>query len=218
MPLRFGDERLNVMMKDELHAVFGPRAFEHGLFYAHEHDGALRFELSRGGGRLDQFAQAFDRGREIADHVFRDSARIVAVLGWCGGGPLVRHMAVFRALRDCGVALARPRTAWTGASEECWDDGERTFVAFACEKDALHHLLWGAIAVDLGVHPRLESRVYIADPERGVLAHPYDDRGMDVIGPNEALLRELYHRFNGYLLDYDRARMDARFGGGGDAG
>ena len=41
--------------------------------------------------------------------------------------------------------------------------------------------------------------------------HPYDDRGMDVIGPNHALLADLYHRFNERLLDYDRARMDGFF-------
>jgi hypothetical protein len=35
---------------------------------------------------------------------------------------------------------------------------------------------------------------------------------MDVIGNADAL-RALYTRFSAYLLDFDRARMDAWFGG-----
>ena len=197
--------------KEELHAVFGPRAFDFGLFYAHE--GALRFELSRGGPHLEQFAQAFDRGREILDFLFRDSRRIVVVVSQDGAGRLLRHLSLFRSLRACDIPVSRPLGTWTEPLDEEWGgEAARTLVAFRCDREALHRLLWGAVAVDLGVRPRLEGALSLADPERGILAHPYDDRGMDVIGPNRELLAELYHRFNGYLLDYDRARMDAWFG------
>ena len=107
---------------------------------------------------------------------------------------------------------------WTETSVEDWGDAERVFVAFRVDRDRIRRLLWGALAADLCIRPRLLCEVYLADVERGVLAHPYDDRGMDVIGPDKALLKELYDRFNAYLLDYDRARMDARFGGGEGAG
>lgn len=200
---------MDVMItREELHRVFGPRAFQSGLFYAHEKEGALRFELSLGGHRLDQFEQAYDRGREIVDHLFRDSERLVVVVAWWG----LRHRSVVRSLRACGVRLTKPRATWTETcDDDDWDEGERTLVAFACEKEALHRLLWGAFAVDLGIRPKLACRLFLADPERGILAHPYDDRGMDVIGPNKGLLKELYDVFNPYLLDYDRERMDAYF-------
>lgn len=199
-----------MLTKDELYAVFGPRAFQSGLFYAYEKEGALRFELSFGGHRLDLFEQAYDRGREIVDHLFRDSERLVVVVAWWG----LRHGSVVRSLRACGVRIAKPRTVWTeprGDDDDDWDEGERTVVAFACEKEALHRLLWGVFAAELGVRPKLACRLYLADPERGILAHPYDDRGMDVIGPNKALLKEMYDVFNPYLLDFDRERMDAYF-------
>ncbi|WP_083186145.1 DUF3885 domain-containing protein [Pseudomonas floridensis] len=32
----------------------------------------------------------------------------------------------------------------------------------------------------------------------------YDDRGMGVIGPNTALLSQLYHYYHAYLLDHER--------------
>lgn len=45
------------------------------------------------------------------------------------------------------------------------------------------------------------------------MVFPYDDRGMDVVGPNKNLLLQLYRQHHPYLLDYDRDAMDATFGG-----
>ena len=44
-----------------------------------------------------------------------------------------------------------------------------------------------------------------------VLIHPYDDRGMDVVGSNRPLLARLYANYGSYLLDYDRKIMAATF-------
>ncbi|MET0400249.1 MAG: DUF3885 domain-containing protein [Longimicrobiaceae bacterium] len=198
---------------ERLYGVFGERALEDGVFYLNEP--ALRFELSRGGSRVEQFTQAYDRAREIARFAFRDSASLVAVLAWPGGGPAVRHLSVFRALRACGVRTGRPRSCWTRGFA---DDGEvetRILAAFRVDASALDGLLWGALGVDLGIRPRLPARVYLADPERGLLLHPYDDRGMDAIGPDRERLRELFARFQDCLLDYDLARMEAFFAPGG---
>ncbi len=201
--------------REALHAVFGPQAFALGLFYAHQP--ALRFELSLGGDRLDQFEQAWDRGRGIVDTAFGDAPALVAVVSWFSRGPMLRHREVFRSLRACGVRPGRPRAAWTepyvdpGVDPDLDGPETRAFAAFFVERQAVHRLLWGALAVDLGIRPRLEASLYLADPERGVLVHPYDDRGMDVIGPDRARLAELYGRFNDRLLDWDRERMDAFF-------
>ncbi|MEW5927149.1 MAG: DUF3885 domain-containing protein [Gemmatimonadota bacterium] len=194
---------------EALYGVFGESAFEPGLFYANEP--ALRFELSRGGTRVEQFTQAYDRAREIARYVFRDSASLAVVLAWWGEGPPVRHLDVFRSLRACGARMRRPRSCWTRAWEDEFGLEPRTFAAFRADASALGGLLWGPLAADLGIRPRQEARVYLADPERGVLLHPYDDRGMDVIGPNRALLADLFARFHDYLLEYDLERMRAFF-------
>ena len=202
------------MTPERLYGVFGERAFEDGLFYANEP--ALRFELSRGGSRVEQFTQAYDRAREIARFAFRGSASLVAVLAWPGEGPLVRHVGVFRELRACGVRTGCPRSCWTRVFADY--DGEpepRILAAFRVDPSALDGLLWGALAVDLGIRPRLPARVYLADPERGLLLHPYDDRGMDAVGPDRERLRELFARFHDCLLGYDLARMEAFFAPGG---
>jgi hypothetical protein len=197
--------------REALHAAFGPNAFELSCFYSNKP--ALRFELSLGGERLDQFEQAWDRARPILEHALGDAREVVVVLSGFAGGTPLRHRDLFRSLRACRVRMGRPRAWWTVPyhDPEIDDADEQFFVAFACAREAVHRLLWGALAHDLGIRPRLDGLLYIADPARGILIHPYDDRGMDVIGPNHALLAELYHRFNDRLLDYDRARMDAFF-------
>jgi hypothetical protein len=198
------------VLREALHATFGAQAFALGLFYANEP--ALRFELSRGGHRLDQFEQAWDRAREIADHAFGDARELVVVVSSFGGDSPLRNRALFRSLRACGVRMGRPRAWWAESFQDEWleEPEMRFFAAFACGREALHRLLWGPLAADLGIRPRLQGEIFIADPVRGIVLHPYDDRGMDVIGAHGALL-ELYHRFNDDLLDYDRARMDAFF-------
>ena len=205
------------LTREALEAVFGPRMLEHALFYGH--DFALRFELSVGGTRTELFTQAHDRAREILAYLFRDSSRLTAILSWYGAGRLAGHLSVFHALRECGVRVPRPCQAWTTRLEGDDPDAEEwTVLAFSVDHETAGRLLWGALAADIGIRPRLLGRLHLADPERGVLAHPYDDRGMDVIGPNRAAIADLYGRFSHYLLDYDRGRMDAFFGGAAPGG
>lgn len=200
------------MTRERLHGAFGERALAPGLFYAHEP--ALRFELSRGGSFVEQFTQAYDRAREIAAYAFRDSASLLVVLDWDGEGPLVRHRAVFRSLRACGVRMRRPWGCWTEPVPDGGEEVRCTRVAFRAAPAALDGLLWGALAAELGIRPRLLARVYLADPERGILLHPYDDRGMDAIGPDRERLGGLFARFHDYLLAHDLARMQGFFAPG----
>lgn len=198
-------------LRDEIRRVFGPHALDWGLFYVN--DPALRFELSGGDGYIEMFTRAWDRAREILAAAFADTAELTVVLSDAGGGGMLAHLSSVRALRDCGIRVPRPYEAWRETAGAEWDHEERVFLAFTCGREMVSRLLWGVLANELGVRPRLLSQLYVADPERGILAHPYDDRGMDVIGPNHALLRELYTRFDAYLLGYDRERMDGFFAG-----
>lgn len=197
--------------REEIHRVFGPAALEWGLFYRNHP--ALRFELSDGGVYVEMFTRAYDRAREILAVVFAGTDELTVVLSEAGGGGMLSHLSGFRALRACGIPFPRPYVAWKETTGAEWDHVERVFLAFRCGREMLNRLLWGALATELGVRPRLLSHLYLADPERGILAHPYDDRGMDLIGRNHTLLRELYTRFGEYLLDFDRERMDGFFAG-----
>lgn len=73
-------------------------------------------------------------------------------------------------------------------------------------------LIWNSVAQDFGCLPRVRDFLsHFVDFEKGLVMHVYDDRGMDVIATTPDPLVELYTKFNGWLLDYDRARMDATF-------
>jgi hypothetical protein len=40
----------------------------------------------------------------------------------------------------------------------------------------------------------------------------YDDRGLDLVANDQDTLRGIYRKFNSWVLDYDRKRMESIFG------
>ncbi|RPD46849.1 DUF3885 domain-containing protein [Hymenobacter sediminis] len=64
---------------------------------------------------------------------------------------------------------------------------------------------------DFGRRPALLGRLFFLNQRTGLVFHMYDDRGLDIIGPDVASLRYLYEEFNELILDYDRPQIDALF-------
>jgi hypothetical protein len=56
------------------------------------------------------------------------------------------------------------------------------------------------------------ARLYLASPSRGVLLHPYDDRGLDVVGTTTDSIRSAYEQFRDWLLRHDLEKMTRAFG------
>jgi len=65
--------------------------------------------------------------------------------------------------------------------------------------------------MDVRPKTRRLDTIHIADLQKRLALEVYDDRGMDVVGPIRPKLSSLYRKFNPWLLDYDRAEMDAKF-------
>lgn len=63
------------------------------------------------------------------------------------------------------------------------------------------------------IQPKPNCILYLFNLKKHVMVFPYDDRGMDVVGPNKNLLLQLYRLHHTYLLDYDRHTMDTTFSG-----
>jgi len=57
----------------------------------------------------------------------------------------------------------------------------------------------------------LSSAVFFFDTTRHLLFHPYDDRGVDVVGKTTEDIRYLYEECRNWLLDYDIERMKRTF-------
>ncbi|UQN06960.1 DUF3885 domain-containing protein [Deinococcus sp. QL22] len=197
----------------QIQNVFGAKAFTAGLFY--EHPSALRFELSRGGSYLEMFTRAYDLSRTILAQAFGSSPRLLVALSYFSEppGPTRSQRRTFKqALKACGVLL--PSDHQEVCLVHLEEDGHllsRVFVLFEIQREELHLLLWGVLASELGIRPRLQCSLYIANIFQSLLAHPYDDRGMDLIAPDASLLAGLYQVFNANLLDFDRERMDKTF-------
>jgi len=187
---------------------FGEKCFDHALFY--QHDESLRFELSQGESFAQQFIQAYSKADRILFELFSNCKNPHACFAFYGEGSFLRNLSVFRALDVCGIKPTTRSTKYW--AEEVEEDVTRAFLLFPISTQEISNLLWVAIANDLGVSPSAPGSVYFVNYEGGVIAHPYDDRGMDLIGPNKELLGEFYRKFNDYLLGYDIEAMRGWFG------
>lgn len=194
-----------MITRKQTQSVFGEGAFEHGLFYLHE--GALRFELSISGSAIDIFVCALDKARKLCSEIFGEGEPIGVCLSFYGGRNFLSALSFFRELEDSGITIPKNSECWRIRDPE-EEDLYRHFILFETPYSSLIRLVWGALAQDLGVRPRIKGSTYIFSLKKSVLIHPYDDRGMDIISPNRQLLAGLYQKYNSWLLDYDRDEMD----------
>jgi hypothetical protein len=186
---------------------------------------SLRFEL--GGedfGCIDapvpRFVQALTRSRAISDAVFADSSQLWAIVA-SEADPSKDFLAPmpngFEALSDFGLrgnAVAEWRARLDPNEPE---QREEDFIwrAFNVTSDIATRdvLLWCSLAYEMPIKPKAPVVSYLADLERAILLHVYDDRGMDVSALEPSHLLPFYKRFGHWLLDYDRDRMRAAFAG-----
>jgi len=59
--------------------------------------------------------------------------------------------------------------------------------------------------------PRIDLEVYFISLEREIIFNMYDNRGLNIIAANAQTVTHLYHKYNAWLLDYDREQMDNVF-------
>jgi len=199
--------------------AFGWRGFPFGLLY-HAQFG-LRFEL---GGDLEgplRFVQALDRARAVASAVFSESQTLFVTFSIYGEEHATRRQsAAIQQLRQIG--FRHPIGAPTKVAEndqghfaEFGGDLYRYWYAAQFDRDeaSVTALLWASIAREMDITPKARwvDTIHIADINKRLALTAYDDRGMDVIGPSQSALSLIYRKFDSWLLDYDRAEMDAKF-------
>ena len=92
------------------------------------------------------------------------------------------------------------------------------------EKNA-HHLYWSIIEPnkcipilneiilsDISGEYSLNSCVYFSNSSSNILYYPYDDRGADIVSDNRDILMPIYKKFNNWILEYDRKRIEEIYG------
>ena len=122
---------------------------------------------------------------------------------------------MLRELKIAGVRVPKVREVWFDVEEQDEDDDEDLRLlcgAFEVPTNKLQNLIWCAITTDLGsLRPKPHCRVYLLSLRKSLVVHPYDDRGMDVIGENKSALLELYKQHGELLLNHDIDAMRQTF-------
>jgi hypothetical protein len=68
---------------------------------------------------------------------------------------------------------------------------------------------------DLGIQPSVSHRIYFLNNKRKIIFHVYDDRGCDLLATSPEAIREVYLKYNDWILDYDKDEIDKVFIKGG---
>ena len=187
------------------------KKYRYALFY--NFPGGLRFQLSEGGSPLDQVLVALRKATIVCDDVFAGEERILLHLQAFTPPSRFRLRPMIRELRDAGVGIPKIRDIWLEKDDDDSDDeGYWINCAFEVSAEKLQNLLWCAVATDFGtLSPNPHCRIYLLNTNKEIIVHPYDDRGMDVIGQRKPALAGLYKRHNDLLLDHDREAMRETF-------
>ncbi len=64
---------------------------------------------------------------------------------------------------------------------------------------------------DMGIKPSIFHRMYFINVNKNTIFHIYDDRGCDVLATSPNTIRDMYHTYNDWILDYDRNKIDKVF-------
>ncbi|ADK04407.1 TPA: DUF3885 domain-containing protein [Bacillus cereus] len=64
---------------------------------------------------------------------------------------------------------------------------------------------------EMGIKPRIFHRVYFINVNKNTIFHVYDDRGCDVLTTSPNTIRDIYHTYNDWILEYDRNKIDKVF-------
>ncbi|MCX2796502.1 DUF3885 domain-containing protein [Microbulbifer thermotolerans] len=203
-------------IREQIENTFDGKAFKRPLFYNYE--GGLRFELSEGGNYLNKFLTAHRKAMEVCSQIFSGCEDITVCTRVYGGKRLLSSLSTLRPLREAGLYPISGKEHWTEFDEEWLGDEDYSdslwhYIAFNAPSEYIINALWCALSSDFGcINPNPMADIYLFNLSKEVMVFPYDDRGMDIVGPNKQFLKELYDQFEQYLLDYDKEAMDAAFG------
>lgn len=186
--------------------------YRYALFY--NFPGGLRFELSEGGNPLDQVLTALRKATAVCEDVFAKEEKILVHLLTFLSSSRFGLRRKLRELQIAGITIPKVRELWLDTVDQ--DDDEVFYwvnCAFEVPVSKIQNLIWCAVTTDFGTSlaPNPQCRVYLLNPNDGIVVHPYDDRGMDVISQRKSALAGLYARHKDLLLSHDIEVMRETF-------
>jgi len=192
-------------ISNQLEQIFGTSDFGDGLF--NKWPIGIRFELGADWGNAphhfytQRFYQAIDRAKTILQEIFKNTQNLHVILTFTNQSTLEAKILV-KDLINCGFTLPDKYVLNSNAGIIFNDK---------ITSANTHAILWAIISNEIGVKPTAQIKAYFIDLEKAIVAHPYDDRGMDVIAIDKDNLLPIYNKFGAWILDYDKEKIDKTF-------
>lgn len=206
---------MNNKIKDKLHTTFNIDRLGNSLFYSWQY--SLRFELSTGNNYVTMFFSAYDRVRKLLEYTFNNSDKLyVLVRFYVDISNSKKTSKQMRRLKRCGFKLPEKNLCEKAFYSYLIEDKEEEYydeylLPIEINNDNYLAILWAVCSQDLGIQPSAEISCYFLDFNRQIIAHPYDDRGMDIVATKKESLEFLYQDYYHWLLDYDLELMQTKF-------
>lgn len=193
--------------------AFGMHELEHPLFYHAKV--AIRFEI---GGEEPVYQKP---GKANPAYISGALTRALSIYEALPEKPYLLRIDIYpyeqtaEALTEkiCRCAgLPAPHETRTGVVEDEDEQLEQVSLYWDLSQIAFQPetLILEIIRGDIGGCKEFVSSVFLL-AHGPVLYHLYDDRGLDVLGGTREIIFPLYTEFNDWILDYNRARIDAVF-------
>jgi hypothetical protein len=178
---------------------------------------ALRFELGGRSSLPAVYAKAtalYEAAFASGDICVAAAGRFVTYLRLVVPAQPKRDLFSFTAAQglDLGAARQRKEVIESG-SEHPYDDGTWVLEWTCRTARSFGHarILEGLANCDHLIEPWINDRVYFVAPPKGLLFYMYDDRGLDMVATDQAILAPIYRRFRHWLVDAFRERMEETF-------
>jgi Domain of unknown function (DUF3885) len=177
----------------------------------------LRFELSGSGSYVQMFTRALERTLVLMRFALVDVGPIeVVVRCYHGDTPTSMMPKSLHDLTECGFRLPDDfvRREHTFKEEYRVTDQE-TFITEIRERTKYEYtyrfparwedantmaLVWAILGGELGIQPRAAVGAYFIAQESGLVVHPYDDRGIDMVSDAPGMLPAISQRFPDWLM------------------
>ncbi|MDM5179910.1 DUF3885 domain-containing protein [Massilia sp. DJPM01] len=203
-------------LREQIEQLVDGKPYRHALFY--NFPGGLRLRMSEGGDYFGRVLTALGKATAVCEDVFAGADTMVVHLQRYATPKRFDLRFALKQLDLAGITIPRARDIWAELvprDEPDDDDNWWLHLVFELPRSQLQNLLWCAFACDVReLRPNPHCLVYLINPELGLIVHPYDDRGMDVIGKNGSALKHLYTVHQTLLLEYDLDAMHQTFAAG----
>lgn len=174
----------------------------------------LRFDLGGRATAPQEVEEVMRRSTALFEAVFSlEDSCIVVSQDWPCDDKVSHLSALFDFSRNYSARLERPQGCVEVQEAEEPEIGPHTLTWVEQPARTFRYdLILGGIAnADHARTPAVKGRVYFVNPRTNVIMHMYDDRGLDLIAKTKDALYSLYHDFNAWILEYDRARIERTF-------